>query len=112
MIVKTGIDLVDLGEFFQAVQSGGERFLRKIFLPSELKERKIEHLAGVFAAKESVIKALGITAGEWLKLEIKKEPSGRPFLILDESLKKNLVSFDLSISHTKDYVVAVFVALI
>lgn len=102
---KTGVDLVFVPEFRTRVQRGGEGFLKKIFLESELQNTEVTHLAGVFAAKEAVVKALGLSPGEWHKIEIFYQKSGRPRVGV---LGKEIKNSDLSISHAGDYAVAIF----
>ncbi len=108
MKILTGIDLVDISDFKKSIKSGGDNFLHRVFLLSETENMNIEHLAGIFAAKEAVTKALSLKPGKWLEIEIKNAPDGRPIV----NLTKKLTSFDLSISHTKTCAVAVFVAIL
>jgi phosphopantetheine--protein transferase-like protein len=105
-MTKCGIDLVFIPDFKKQVGRGGEEFLRRIFLASELKNTEISHLAGVFAAKEAVMKALGIKAGSWHKIEVSYDKKGKPKVwVLGKGVKK----CDLSIAHAGNYAVAVFV---
>ena len=108
MKTLTGIDIVDVAEFSEAVKHGGENFLQRVFLPAEITNNKPEHLAGLFAAKEAVTKALSLGPGKWLEIEISHEPSGRPRVKINVPTK----SHDLSISHTRTHAVAVFVAIL
>lgn len=110
MKVVSGIDLVFLPEFEKSLQSGGEGFLRRVFLPQELTDSNKQHLAGIFAAKEAVVKALGLPTDSWHDILIKKEATGRPMVIFQK--KVNLSSYSVSISHHGEYVVAQFVGLV
>ncbi|MBI4215239.1 MAG: holo-ACP synthase [Parcubacteria group bacterium] len=113
MRIKTGCDLVEIPSFKRMIGQNGQIFLQKIFTPAELTQpSKIETLAGIFAAKEAVIKAIGFKAGDWHKIEITKEPSGKPKLNLVEIIADNIISYDLSISHDVDYTIATVVFLI
>lgn len=107
MDVKIGCDIVSVARFEQSAKEGGKEFLNKIFSSSELAfAERIETLAGMFAAKESVMKALGLKAGDWQKIEIRKNSNGRPVVkILDSS--KKILSQDISISHDGEYAMAV-----
>lgn len=100
------MDLVFIPEFKERARRGGEGFLKKIFLESELKNTDISHLAGVFAAKEAVMKALGLSPGEWHKIDVLCQENGKPKLRVSG---KEIKDGDLSVSHVKDYAVAVFV---
>lgn len=106
-MIKCGVDLVFIPEFEERAKRGGEGFLRKIFLESELKNTESSHLAGIFAAKEAVLKALGLPAGSWHKIEIVYEKNGRPKVHV---LGRKIKGCDLSVSHTGDYAIAIFVA--
>lgn len=96
--MKIGCDLVCISEFKKRAKRSGKAFLQKVFLPSELKSNSLEHLAGIFAAKEAIMKVLDIPPGSWLEIEISHNSSGRPMC--------PRVS-DISISHQKEYVIAV-----
>lgn len=106
-MIKCGVDLVFIPRFKESVKRGGEGFLRRVFLESELEKTEVSHLAGVFAAKEAAMKALGMPAGDWHKIEVFYQKSGKPKVKVSGKRIKNC---DLSISHAGDYAVAVFVA--
>ena len=107
MKICTGIDIVDIADFKRSLKNGGQNFLDRLFTPDEQKSTKIEHLAGIFAAKEAVLKALSFKPGSWQDIEVINESSGRP----KAKIKEQLLSYDLSISHSKNMAIAVFVAL-
>ncbi|WP_332698004.1 holo-ACP synthase [Halalkalibacter lacteus] len=111
MIIGIGIDIVEL-ERIEKVMKHQPRFVKRILTTSEAKEfhqfsvkRKVEFLAGRFAAKEAFVKAMGtgISASySWHDIEVRKEPNGRPILVV-EGLRETI---HLSISHSKTYAVA------
>ena len=100
MSIKTGVDIVYIPKFENLMKN--ETFIKKVFHTSEHKNYKSESLAGIFAAKEAFFKALN-KKPDWLKIEIKKEKSGRPFIIQNELEVEDI---DLSISHDNDYAIA------
>jgi hydroxyethylthiazole kinase-like uncharacterized protein yjeF len=59
--VKLGVDIVPVARIAAAVERYGDRFLERIYTPAELKyaNGNTEKLAGRWAAKEAVLKALG-----------------------------------------------------
>lgn len=62
MIIGIGTDIVEINRIKEAVHKWGKRFLYRIYTENELfycyqKKNPFPHLAGRFAAKESVIKA-------------------------------------------------------
>jgi len=120
MGIKTGIDLVYLPRFKKALKKGGEKFLRRIYLEKELghleggpglPRGEIEHLAGIFAAKEAVIKALGLPVGSWHDIHIGRKSKGAPTVVIS-NFELRTSNFSLSIAHDGDYVIAMFVAVI
>jgi phosphopantetheine--protein transferase-like protein len=96
--MRIGCDIVCIPEFKKRAERGGEGFFKKVFLPSELRNASAEHLAGIFAAKEAIVKTLDMSPGSWLDIEIESYSSGKPHC--------RMVT-DLSISHEKDYVIAI-----
>jgi holo-[acyl-carrier protein] synthase len=89
-VLGTGIDLVECERIGQSVARFGDRFLNRVFLPSELEyarsqKHMVRHLAARFAAKEAVSKAFGTGIGAqlgWRDMEVVRRDSGAPQLIL------------------------------
>lgn len=107
MMVKVGCDIVNIKRFERSVENGGGKFLDRIFSSYELaRSSKAETLAGIFAAKEAVIKALGINAGKWQEIEIRHQKNGKPTLNLKGFVKEKEYIHDLSIAHDGDYAMA------
>ncbi len=104
--MKIGIDIVDLDRFREKMLKN-PRLQGRIFTGREINychnfSDPVPHLAGTFAAKEAVIKALGRNPG-WRSIEIRRE-GGRPVVYLEG---KPLAG-SLSISHSRSSAVAVF----
>jgi holo-[acyl-carrier protein] synthase len=88
MIVGVGTDLVEIARVATILQGKlSERFLRKILTPAERQlaesqgSRRAQFVAGRFAAKEAVAKALGCGLGDPLQfqhIEILPDPLGKP----------------------------------
>jgi phosphopantetheine--protein transferase-like protein len=96
-----GIDLVFIPEFRERVEISGGEILRRAFQPSEMNGQQLEHLAGLWAAKEAVVKAAPIVPTKWTDIVITHDDSGRP------SARLRSMEFAISISHHGDYAVAV-----
>ncbi len=120
MIVSTGIDLVEIARFENLSPEIRNGFLARVFTPAELvlAEDSSQFLAGRFAAKESVAKALGCGIGpvSWQEIEILRGDDQQPCLILKGSAAqvakaKGFSQWSLSISHSGGLAVAVAVAL-
>ncbi|MFZ5808615.1 MAG: holo-ACP synthase [Chloroflexota bacterium] len=120
MILRSGVDLLEIQRLEVAVQRYGPRFLNRIFTPREQLDSadRIESLAVRFAAKEAVAKALGCGIGKvsWLDIEVLSAESRQPFLqlhgsALQESEQLHLTAWSISLSHTSEYAVAFVVAI-
>ncbi|MDI6752026.1 MAG: holo-ACP synthase [bacterium] len=110
-ILGIGIDSVDIARIKEACEKWGEKFLQKVFTDKELlycqkKVYRFQHLAGRFAAKEAVFKALGIgwPAICFSEIEVVNS-SGPPCVRLfgkskKIAEKKQITSILISISHT------------
>jgi holo-[acyl-carrier protein] synthase len=101
MNIKTGIDIIHIDN----IRKLSESSISKLFTSKELTDTRPDHLAGIFAAKEAFFKAIGAEP-KWLEIEINKEKSGRPYIVIFNELKKNIRSSDLSISHDGNYAIA------
>ena len=106
MNIKTGCDLVPITKFKKSAERGGNAFLEKIFSSHELTNcSSPQSMAGLFAAKEAVKKALSLKADDWKKIEVIKDGDGRPRVKLIE-IDHPIISSDISISHDGDYAMA------
>lgn len=105
MTIKTGCDIVHIPRFGQLLERTPDMKAR-LFTARELGELDIPHLAGIFAAKEAAVKALGMRAGDWQAIEVLKNADGRPELHV---LREDAVLCDVSISHDGEYAFAVAV---
>lgn len=117
--LRTGIDTIEIARLEQLQPGIKTRFLERVFTPLELAEANGSDasLAGRFAAKEAVAKALGCGIGpvRWQDIEIRKAESGAPLLALhgaalDLAKQAGLASWSISISHNRTFAVAVAVA--
>src|SRR2546426_9935869 len=80
-----GIDIVEVRRIEQALDRWGDAFVTRIFTTAEDERAKPPHarsarLAARFAAKEAVMKALGLgwRAMGWREIEILNDPLGKP----------------------------------
>lgn len=94
-----GIDLVHIPEFAVQMQNGGDTFLARAFSVDESANRDVDHLAGLWAAKEATTKAAGIEPGRWQDIILRMQPP--------MSATVDGIVFEISISHHGDYAVAV-----
>ena len=72
--ITSGIDLVEIERFRQLKPEILERFYKRVFTPGEIEHigGSFERAAGLFAAKEAIVKALGCGIGpvSWQEVEI------------------------------------------
>ncbi len=114
MIVGIGVDLVDLARFERAVDRT-PRLRDRLFAESE-REKPLRSLAGRFAAKEALIKALGSSDGvRWLDITVSNDPQGDPrFDVSGETAAviaaRGITSLHLSMSHDAGAAIAFVVA--
>ncbi|MBI3442985.1 MAG: holo-ACP synthase [Candidatus Sungbacteria bacterium] len=100
--MSIGIDLVYIPEFQRRLERSGG--VEKVFTEAELAQNpKLESLAGIFAAKEAFMKAIGRKI-DWHDAWMEKKESGQPIL------QSRVIAFgkrvQVSISHDGDYAVA------
>ncbi|MFI5266720.1 MAG: holo-ACP synthase [Chloroflexota bacterium] len=115
----TGVDIVEIGRIRQSLERFGERFLNRVYTEAEQAycRGRAPQLAGRFAAKEAVSKALGtgIRRIHWCNIEILPNRAGAPRVTLYGLAKQRfeslgLASMEVSISHSRDNAVAVAIA--
>ena len=103
MIKGVGVDLVDLARF-ESKLTETPALVERIFTPSE-RDRSMQSLAGVWASKEALIKAIGNPSGlNWHDVTVAKDSLGKPHLELsgatkDRADQMGITSWHLSISH-------------
>ncbi len=119
MIIRTGVDIVEIERFDEQSPEIRNRFFRRVFTARELALIKTNaSAAGRFAAKEAVAKALGCGIGTvgWQDIEILSSTVGEPTLILHGAAQaiatdQQLQSWSVSISHSKSHAIAFATAL-
>ena len=118
--MRTGLDLIEIDRLEQLDPSIRRRFLTRVFTPAELAQAGDSNpsLAGRFAAKEAVAKALGTGIGvvHWQDIEILTLASGEPQVHLHGAARQlasdlKLTEWSLSITHTRNLAAAFVVAL-
>ena len=111
MALRVGCDIVSISIFRDRLSETGDLLPERIFHPSECAKATAEKLAGLFAAKEAVLKALGMSAGSWQQLCIKYDESGAPTILFIEP-KPWVHEITVSISHNNDFAIAVVAAVL
>lgn len=124
MILGVGNDLIDIDRVKRIIDdTSGQRFLTRILTPIEREMankrggKMYEYVAGRFAAKEAIVKALGCGIGEQVSfqdIEITSDSLGKPICSVDIKAKDRLklskeTRIHISISHTAKLAAAVAV---
>jgi holo-[acyl-carrier protein] synthase len=122
MVRGLGVDIVETGRIRKALcRSDG--FMKRIFAPSEIeyyrsRNMNVHSIAGGFAAKEAVAKAVGtgIRDFDWVDIRIMRDGLGSPVVKLcgraeKVCIKNGITGVIVSISHCKEYAVATAIAV-
>lgn len=135
MIFRLGTDIVYIPRIAAALERFGDRFLQRVYTLAEQQDcgyiqpstadyltpylapltaqTSINQLAGRWAAKEAVAKALltGFRGLSYTDIEIRRQPNGAPQVFLygaaaDLAASWGECQWQLSLSHDRDYCVA------
>jgi len=118
-VPAVGVDVIEIGRVRDSVQRFGERFLNRVYTEAEQAycRGRAPQLAGRFAAKEAVSKALGtgIRRIHWRNIEVLPNRAGAPIVTLHGRARERFAALQLadmqvSISHSRDNAVAVAIA--
>lgn len=119
-VVSVGVDLIEI-ERIEAAMTRRPRFADRVYTPGEKEfcESKIrpwKHWATRFAAKEAVMKALGVGPGQagWREIEI--AGSARPTVILsgnaaERARELGITRIEISLSHSREHAIAIAAAM-
>ena len=93
--MKIGTDIVKISRIEKSIES--ESFLSGVYTDEERAYCKsAQSFAGIFAAKEAYLKALGVGINT---IKISHDDKGKPYIV-------GVSDSDLSISHDGDYAIA------
>jgi holo-[acyl-carrier protein] synthase len=118
--LATGIDLIEVARIRRAAARHGDRFYRRFFTQQEIDfcQGRPTSLAGRFAVKEAVAKALGTGVGDfnWTDIEVVCDGRGKPELALHNRAKqlaeeKGLHLWSITLTHTDTHAIGMAVAL-
>ncbi len=120
MLLRNGVDLIEISRVQETISRHGERFLARVFTPQEreLCGDNLASLAARFAAKEAVAKAFGTGIGDvaFREIEVLRGPRREPVLHLHGDAQKladelGLTQWAISLSHTNTHAIAMVVAM-
>lgn len=113
MIYGIGTDIIEIERIEKACKN--ERFIERCFtkLERELIQQDSKKAAGNFAVKEAVAKVFGtgFRGIHLTDIEVLRDSLGKPYIHLYQSAKemakeRNIITFHVSISNTKEYATA------
>ncbi|WP_350343430.1 holo-ACP synthase [Proteinivorax tanatarense] len=119
MIFGVGTDIIEISRIKKVYNKRGLKILKRLFTQREIDSMNltVSTVAGRFAAKEAVVKALGVGIGlvSWKDVEIIKDRLGKPRVYLRGNAQKRARSLGvsrihLSISHSKSNAIAYVIA--
>ena len=97
MIVGVGIDICPVERFATAAEN--ERLLARLFTPAE-RDSSMNRMAGRFAAKEALAKALGAPEGlSWHDVEVRKDEWGKPFFACTGTVDARIAALGIATVH-------------
>jgi len=113
-----GIDITEVDRI-ESLAKQHEQFLTRVYTEREIgycsrKKNKYQHFAARFAAKESVLKALGVGWSQdikWTDIEVVNDSRGRPHINTYGAVKKLVEQREvkeilISLSHISHYAIA------
>ena len=120
MILGIGTDIIEIDRISRAIDNT-PMFLEKIFTKREIEQLtrsklRVESVAGNFAVKEAVSKALGtgVRGFNFKDIEVLRDELGKPVVEVSDKIKElikvNNYLFNVSISHNRSCAIA-FVVL-
>jgi len=119
LIIGIGVDVVDLARFERALDRTPKlknRLFAEVELSTPDRVLSLRSLAGRFAAKEALIKALGESAGiQWHDMRVVSDLHGNPHFELSGAAaavaaSKGARTLHLTMSHDAGVAVAMVVA--
>lgn len=118
-MLTVGVDLSEVARIERLLTQYGDRFSNRVFTPREQAycNGRLSSLAGRFAIKEAVAKALGTGIGDltWTDIEVVNNERGQPQLLLHNNARTladnmGLQQWAISLSHTDTLAIGFVVA--
>ena len=123
MEIRQGIDITSVRRMKKTIERRGMFFVRRVFTSGERrycenKRMKYEHYAARFAAKEAVIKAIGVDSSSprFREIEIRRHATGKPYIYLSRRTRQSFglpskFQIELSLAHEREYAIASVIIL-
>ena len=126
-MIYCGTDIIEVERIKKAIEEHEGKseniFLNKIYTKNEIEycenkgRAKYQHYAARFAAKEAIFKAISNLLKDkyelsWQNAEIINNETGKPEVVfknISKELEEKIIHIDISLSHIKEYAVAMVV---
>ena len=115
MVIGIGTDIIEIARIEAAINNN-KNFIKKVFTEKEIemfnkRNMRSEVIAGNFAAKEAISKALGtgIRGFSLIDIEVLRDEFGKPVAYLNnviENIINKKYKLNISISHNKTSAIA------
>jgi len=115
--MRIGTDITVVSRIEKSINKFGDKFVSKFLSEEEQKlSKRVESIAGYWAAKEAISKALGCGIGAELAfhdIELYKDEKGAPHFRLSKKAKKihQMKSSSLSIAHDGGFAIAIAIVV-
>ncbi len=123
-ILGIGTDIIECPRIGKMVENHGELFLRRVYTDREIRycqsrKHAIENFAGLWAAKEAILKAIGTGWSRgvaWTDIEVRQTQKDRPRVLVcglakEEAIRRGIGNILVSISHCRTYATAYAMAV-
>lgn len=122
-VLGIGTDIIECVRIGRLLDRHGERFLQRVFTPTEIeycqaRDPAVERFAGRWAAKEAVLKSLGQlpSGARWLDLEIRPHPGQNPDVALAgvayaAARQRGIARILVTLSHCRTHATATALAV-
>lgn len=123
MQVLCGTDIIEISRIKEAIEKEKINFIERVYTKKEIEycegknKNKYQHYAARFAAKEAVFKALSQLLNNkydltWQNVEILNNNDSKPIVRLINIRLDKIKNLDLSISHCKEYAIAMVTVVV
>ena len=123
-IIGIGTDITECLRIARMIERHGELFINRVYTADEVRycqsrRQATQHFTARWAAKQAVLKALGISVRRglpWTDIEIRKAPSGRADVAVRGAIKEHVERLGVaevlvSIAHCRTHATAYAMAL-
>jgi holo-[acyl-carrier protein] synthase len=123
-IIGIGTDITECLRIARLIERHGEQFINRVYTPAEVRycrsrKQATQHFTARWAAKEAVLKALGINRRRgiaWRDIEIRNDALGKPLVALRGGVKDMVAQLGVGkllvgMSHCRSHAMAHAIAI-